>query len=247
MKLYKNLYFDEKNQRFSIYEDSNFNLCFLYWYELKKHGVRSLAINQNFEADFKSVSYSNAFRGSQLEKIRIIDSKELCKTKVISYKKINIHELMEIIKSNTKIAFINCSFECIELDEYEFSKDLIFISCEFLSNFRLINCKIKGNLWMPNSSFGGHFSLKSSKVNGDVHMEACDFTGIGGASFRGLMAKNLFLDLGVKGGDDLFWLNEMVIQGVVSLGGIFENEVQMLSHQDFEDDISYTPYIGSLY
>lgn len=247
MNLYKNLYFDEKNQRFSIYEDSDANFYFLYWHELKKNGIRYLSNHQNFEAKLTNKISTGSFRGPQIEQIKVLNSKEKCITEVLRNKNFNADELFEILVNVEKIAFINCSFESIEFDEGKFGKDLTFIACEFQSNFRLINCEIDGNLWMPNSVFKGHFSLKSSKVNGDVHMESSDFTGIGGVSFRGLKAKNLFLDLGIKGGDDLFWLNEMVIPGIVSLGGTFDNELQMLSHQDIEEEIDYIPYIGSLY
>ena len=63
-------------------------------------------------------------------------------------------------------------------------------------------------------------------------MEGCNFSGSGGASFRGIYAKNLYLDFGVVGSKDLFWLNEMTVSGVVSIAGTFESGVQLLGVQD---------------
>ncbi len=96
---------------------------------------------------------------------------------------------------------------------------MVFINCIFEYNLRLINCKFNGDLWLLNCSFYKRFSLKGYYIEGDINLELSDFKGIGGGYFRRVIAKNLYLDLGVEGGDDLFWLNEMIISGIeASLG-----------------------------
>ncbi|RME87272.1 MAG: hypothetical protein D6771_00730, partial [Zetaproteobacteria bacterium] len=92
--------------------------------------------------------------------------------------------------------------------------------------------EVEGSLVFLGCKFEDAFTLREAKVKGDVHMEGCDFSGIGGASFRGLEARSLYLDFGVRGPNEMVWLNEMRIAEDVVLGGFFPCDVQVLREQD---------------
>jgi len=241
------------SNRFTLYLDCSFNVHFLYWHELKKHGVRSLDSGTYFSAAFLDARTSTNQRGRLIKDIKPNVEKEQNflldnYTQLISGGTFNDQlEFLHLAQSSKRVIFIDCIFDSIEIDGELFKNSIILINCEFKSHFRLIGCSIERNFWMPNCRFHKHFSLKNTTIEGDVHMESCDFSGLGGASFRGLNARNLYLDLAVNGGDDLFWLNEMSILGTVSIGGNFLNEVQFLSHQDTEVKTNYIPSIGSIY
>lgn len=110
--------------------------------------------------------------------------------------------------------------------------DVIFYQCEWLEHANFSSWNVKGDLVFLGCTFHQSFTLKGTSVTGSVHMEGCDFSGAGGASFRGLQAKALYLDFGVKGPRDMVWLNEMCIQNDVVLGGEFEGAIQVMRVQD---------------
>lgn len=246
MKNYQCLYFDQKNHRFCLFTDDMQKIYFTYWHELKRHGIRYLNGNTTFQADIEKREDLPHSRGVHIREINLDSNIELTSCVVIKNRNISYQDFYESILSEKAIIFMGCIFEDIEIDKAVIPKSLCFIDCCFEGNFRLISCKLYGDLWLPNCTFNKHFSLKSTQVNGDVHLENADFSGLGGASFRGIEAENLYLDLGVKGGDDLFWLNEMVIPGVVSIGGEFKNEVQILYQQDRDEVLDKKPSIGSI-
>jgi len=110
--------------------------------------------------------------------------------------------------------------------------DILFYNCCWQGKAIFKGWEVKGELVFLGCSFAESFSLKDTRVAGAVHMEGCDFSGAGGASFRGLQAKALYLDFGVKGPRDMVWLNEMCIQHDVVIGGEFEGAVQVMRVQD---------------
>jgi hypothetical protein len=247
MSIFKNLYFDKKNQRFAILLDESMNLIFVYWHSLKKHGIRTLEdntfLNGIVQSDFTSING----RASKFSSIIAIDrpSYDLDEYNIIQNEKLDETVLLDLDKTKPTV-FIQCRFCEIEIENTKFYNHMVFIDCIFEDNFRLINCKFSGDLWLPNCSFSKHFSLKGCYIEGDIHLESSDFKGIGGVSFRRVIAKNLYLDLGVEGGDDLFWLNEMIISGTVSIGGNFKNEVQFLGCQDKDESSGIEASLGSL-
>jgi len=246
MKNYQSLYFDQKNHRFCLFTDDTQKIYFTYWHELKRHGIRYLNDKATFQADIEKREELPHSRGMHIREIKLDRNSDLNPWVVIKNRNISYQDFCESILSEKAIVYMGCIFEDIEIDNAVIPKSLCFIDCCFEGNFRLISCRIYGDLWLPNCAFNKHFSLKSTQVNGNVHLENADFSGLGGASFRGIEAENIYLDLGVKGGDDLFWLNEMVVPGVVSIGGDFKNEVQILYQQDRDEILDKKPLIGSI-
>ena len=248
MSNFRCLSFDEKNHHFCIYHDSDNNICFSYWYELKKHGVRYLNYGDEFcaliEPDMRHLN-SRGYVINELEVVKEHNNSKIEANLKQSFDKDNFLTDFKFVEGLPNV-YINCSFDEIEIDNKSFPCPIVFINCDFKGNFRLINCQVLGDLWLPNCRFSCHFSLKDSFIKGNLHMEGADFSGLGGASFRGIRANNIYLDLGIDGGNDLFWLNDMEIKGVVSLGGIFQNEVQFLKHQDRNEPTSIMPKIGSI-
>lgn len=241
------LYFDAYNQQFAILETEQGGIHFVHWKELFNFGFRALNdITNKKEGELDQIyhcRYKVSDRGSCLEYITLSKESEFqSQYQVIQ----NLGTCNPITKldwskylgsSSKPLVFINCTFEDIEFDYLEEQQSLnlssiIFIQCSFNGNFRLMGCSITTDIWMPNCCFSKHFSLKKTCVKGDVHLEGCNFSGSGGASFRGIYAKNLYLDFGVVGSKDLFWLNEMTVSGVVSIVGTFESGVQLLGVQD---------------
>ncbi len=110
--------------------------------------------------------------------------------------------------------------------------DILFYGCRWLGKANFFNMNIQGDLVFLGCSFLDAFTLKETTVDGSVHMEGCDFSGAGGASFRGLQAQALYLDFGVKGPQDMVWLNELCIQQDVVIGGVFTGDIQVMRLQD---------------
>jgi len=117
-------------------------------------------------------------------------------------------------------------------DEQLFSKDILFYQCIWHDKAVFKGWQVKGDLVFLGCTFKDAFSLKDACVSGVVHMEGCDFSGVGGASFRGLQAKALYLDFGIQGPRDMVWLNEMCIAEDVVVGGGFSSNVQVMRQQD---------------
>lgn len=248
MNQYINLYFDNKNNRFSLFIDEAEKIHFAYWHELKKHDIRHLLDGQKFEAELSENQDLHHSRGVKIAAINTIENDLIYKTKIIQGDTITSDNFKNLTSQNQHLVFINCKFDDLDIHEFNIANSLAIIDSEFLGNFRLLSSKIDGDLWMPNCRFNKHFSLKSSEINGSIHLEGADFSGAGGASFRGVNAQNIYLDLGVQGGNDLFWLNEMTVPGVVVIGGDFKNEVQILLQQDKNENanLSKKECVGSV-
>lgn len=238
---------DNKNHRYYIFRDNLDSLYFCYWLELKKHNIRHIEEGQKFSANITPCNATLNARGVSILDIKL-NSRPSTPQNIIKESNLKCEDLSDLIssKNNTLVVFSNCTFEEIELHDIEINKLILFFNCTFKGNFRLINCKLSNDLWMPNCSFNKHFSVKDSTIEGDLHLESADFSGLGGSSFRGLRANNLYLDFGIKGCKDLFWMNEMEIPGVVSIGGEFESEIQFHYCQDGIHNEKRQPHIGSL-
>ena len=109
--------------------------------------------------------------------------------------------------------------------------DVLFYRCEWAGDANFSGWDVRGDLVFLGCRFKQFFTLKNACIKGYVHMEGCDFSGAGGASFRGLQAKALYLDFGVKGPQDMVWLNEMYIEHDVVIGGEF-GALQVMRVQD---------------
>ncbi|WP_440054660.1 hypothetical protein ACSLBF_00295 [Pseudoalteromonas sp. T1lg65] len=231
------VYFDRINQQFAILEDELGELHFVHWrelvgFELKKleeYGVYRCHLHQTHIGE----------RGSTLGYIaaepdaRFNSQYSLIDGRMLSVP-ISQQQLLEYLGDrHTQYIFMYCDFDDIEIDDTPLHvSQLVFIHCSFSGNCRLIGSQVERHIWMPNCEFKQHFSLKNSELGGDVHLEGCNFSGAGGASFRGLKAQNLYLDFGVKGSRDLFWLNEMQIKNEVSIAGHFGSSIQLLGIQE---------------
>lgn len=249
MQQYHNLYFDRKNDRFAIFIDEKSDLNFVYWHALKKHGYSRLPENCSVDAQVCETQTHKNMRGLHFSSLSVLTDVPLPdkRFEVHRNKALSQDDVIQLTSTSKAIAvFIGCDFSQIDIQKHTFNHSLVFIECKFGNNFRLLQCKIHGDLWMPNCTFDKHFSVKESIIKGDLHLEAADFRGVGGASFRGLYAQNLFLDLGVEGGEDLFWLNEMIIKQTLSIGGNFKNELQILGKQDADEDSGLTSQIHNI-
>ncbi len=247
MSMFYNLYFDDNQQRFAILADEQLHLHFVYWHALKKCGIRTLIPDAYLGGNLSYESGEMDSRKVQFEHLELIthDKTHLINSHTIQNKDFNKSQFLDAIADHYYV-FVDCRFTELELENVKFTDNLVFINCTFTENFRLLNCHFEKDLWLPNCTFKHHFSLKQSRVVGNVHLEGSDFSGAGGASFRRLRAANLFLDLGITGCDDLFWLNEMNISGLVAIGGKFSNEIQLLACQDIDEDDGIEAHIGSL-
>lgn len=249
MQHYHNLYFDRKNHRFAVFADALGNLSFVYWHVLKKHGFTMLPDDCLLQAQLSNTTTNDTMRGLRFSSLTILSDEVTLDVNYNIYqgKRFSQEDVLRLTTNNQAMAiFIDCEFSEVEISKQSFNHSMIFIECKFNDNFRVLQGKIHGDLWMPNCTFSKHFSLKETIVKGDIHLEAADFSGFGGASFRGIHAQNLFLDLGVEGGDDLFWLNEMTIKQTLSIGGNFKNELQILGKQDAEEDSGLTSQIHNV-
>lgn len=247
MEKYKNIYTDEINHRFSIVLDEACELIFLYWHELKRHKVRFLKSNSYFNASLSNSVQCEHSRGKSIDQISFENLDLTIECMVIEGQSLCRSDFAQLIDGNENqpLIFIKCRvLDDFEFDETLMTRSVAFIQCEFQGSFRLVNCEIQGSLWLPNCKFASHFSLKATYIKEDVHLEGADFSGVGGISFRGVRAKNLYLDLGVNGSDDLVWLNEIRIDGVLSIGGDFKSEIQILRQQDRGQELDFEPYIG---
>ncbi len=110
--------------------------------------------------------------------------------------------------------------------------NILFYRCVWNDKAVFKGWQVKGDLVFLGCTFMDAFSLKDACISGAVHMEGCDFSGAGGASFRGLQAKALYLDFGIKGPRDMIWLNEMCIAEDVVIGGEFSSDIQVMREQD---------------
>ena len=130
-----------------------------------------------------------------------------------------------VIVSNENIE--ECEFRC-----FSSPASIVFVDCRFEGNFRLLDACIRGGLWFLNCTFKYHFSLKGTRLHGNAVLFGCDFSGFGGVSFRGLRGRSIFLEYGVRGGEDMIWLNELSLSGCVAISGTFTKRRELLARQD---------------
>ena len=244
---YHCLTFDSRHQRFAIYLSPTNQVYFSYWLEFKQHGVRELAAGQEFSAEISDRNHLPHARGKALSHVVCHDDQRI-NPAINRNQRIHQAELATQINelNDYPLIFVGCQFSDIQLEQLQCARELVFIDCEFAGNVRFLDCQFAHSIWFPNCRFNQHFSLRGSHVRGNVHLEGADFSGLGGISMRGLHANNLYLDLGVTGGNDLVWLNEMTIVGAVSIGGQFHGDIQLLQCQDSDTPLCTTATIGNL-
>lgn len=267
--------YEAKNEKFSIlFDANNKSLEFCYWrqyeghshldekyaFKAKRKEVFALDSDNDFVLVYKDIQRGLIARHS--------DYKENNNSKEFSYYKevaipsevhiagnrknetYSLQDVNEICKKHADKAliFIGCTFK----DEFDmsnliFNHDIAFFDCTFKDKVFLKDSTFRSNLWLVDCEFSGHFSLKNSTVSRNVHMESNCFSGKGGVSFRGLKAKNLYVDFGTTGSDDMFWFNELKVSGVVSIGGHFKSKIQILSNQKYPHKYMSDTKIGELY
>lgn len=124
------------------------------------------------------------------------------------------------------------TIEEFETRDLRISAPVVFIDCCFEGNFRLMGAHVQGGIWFLNCIFKYHFSLRGAHINGNAVLFGCDFRGSGGISFRGLQGRSIFLEHGIRGGDDMLWFNELSLSGCVAISGTFSTRVEILARQD---------------
>lgn len=267
--------YEAKNEKFSIlFDANNESLEFCYWHQYIGHF--HLDEKYAFKAKRKEVfaldsdnDFVRVYKGIQRGLItRHSDYKESNNSEEFSYyKKIarpggvhianngknetyslqDVNEIRETHADKTLI-FIGCTFkDKFDMSNLIFNHDIAFFDCTFNDKVFLRGSTFLSNLWLVDCNFSDQFSLKNSIVSRNVHMESNCFSGRGGASFRGLKAKNLYVDFGTIGSDDMFWFNELKVSGVVSIGGDFNSKIQILSSQDSPHEYMPDTKIGELY
>lgn len=239
--------FDEKNHRFCIFKNTNGEIYFSYWLEFKKFDISYLNAGQRFLADIEECRLNLNSRGMSINKIELLPIINVSKDLIFN-ENISSSEFLKKVDEpdSNYLIYINCQFEDFQFRNLIINKTLVFIGCEFTENLRFVECTFTNTIWLPNCSFRKHFSFKNSVICGNLHLEGSDFSGMGGASFRGVKANNIYIDFGVEGGDDLFWFNEIEVLGVVSIGGNFHSEIQFLYKQDDSILDTLNPKIGSV-
>jgi hypothetical protein len=247
MKL-KKIYNDNKNERFSILSSENNSLHFCYWREHFLQDRPSWPISTTFEITFDD-------RNGLVKNYRGIQIKEMLEVSNVSGDYCEYHsnqgfsqqELTDLLRVNelSPLVFIECQFDEFELRQLQVFRQVAFLGCVFNGNARFIESTFDHSVFFSNSTFAKHFSFKKTVVDGSAHFEGVSFAGQGGVSFRGFQSRNLFLDFSIAGPNDITWLNEMNISGVLSIGGEFKAELQFLNAQD-ELGIDKTHSIGDI-
>jgi hypothetical protein len=245
---FEKIYNDNKNERFSILSAKNNSLHFCYWREHFLQHRPSWPINATFEITFDDrKDLVKNYRGIQIKEMLAVknslnNSCEYHRSKIFSQQ-----ELTDLLKANelTPLVFIECQFDEFELQRLTVYRQVAFLGCQFNGNARFIASTFDHSVYFSNSTFLRHFSFKKTVVAGSAHFEGVNFAGQGGVSFRGFQAENLYLDFAINGPNDITWLNEMNISGVLSIGGEFKSELQFLNVQD-EPGIESSHTIGDI-
>jgi hypothetical protein len=255
MKRYQFVYHDKQRDRFSIYLCEHSGLNFIYWKELAKHNISRVRGNEAFLAKITQ-PYAES-RAAHLHEIQLLLNSEpdLAEKDLdepeIEPTTMSAIDVLSLLLDNSETPLIITNTKIIgnlEISSRTIKKEIAFFGCVFEGNFILRSCVTQESIWLSNSCFKKQFSLKNSACAKSVHLEGADFTGEGGASFRGLTAINLYLDLDIKGCNDMIWINEVNILNEVSIGGRLTSDIQILGQQDLEP--SAVPlrkgYIGKL-
>ena len=239
-KTFHCVFTEPKHSRFSVIIGGDKTLYFVYWLELKKLGIRHLVAGEELCAQFSAKPKKTIERGLALESAVCFEQpSELPDFEYYTGETFTQDQLTQLLqKDSSLIIFRQCTFGLANIEGLRLASHCAFFDCDFVDDFRLIACTIPGNLWFCSSRFSKHFSLKSSSIEHNLHMESCDFSGPGGVSLRGLSACNVYLDFGVQGCEDIIWLNEVEISGVISIGGTFHNDIEVIGNQDQETETS---------
>jgi len=252
MEILRLFYNDIKNSRYSLFLDEKDKVIFCFWKELFEQTpcIRGLDVGSEVEVSYTSLEKKaskkpKSYRGLCKSSVSVLGKHPISLDDILFNEFKEYDENGKIVPINQKIfkkiisnpsgrhiIFHQYCFDKIELENIDISSELVFIDCSFTADFRLLECNIFESIWFINSQFTSHFSLKKSIISKDIHMEGSDFSGAGGVSFRKTQANNLYLDFGVKGPNDLIWINEVKIDEVLSIGGDFISEIQMLTSQD---------------
>jgi len=233
--IFEKIYNDDNNERFSILSAENNSLHFCYWREHFLQERPSWPINETFEIIFDDRNdLVKNYRGIQIKAMEAVEKTSSSPYELYCNQHYSQIELTNLLKANDlkPLVFIECQFDEVELKQIKISRQVAFLGCQFTGNARFIDSVFHRTVFFSNSCFARHFSFKNSLVHGSAHFEGVNFTGQGGVSFRGFQSENLFLDFSINGPNDITWLNEMNISGVLSIGGEFKSELQLLNDQD---------------
>ena len=259
-----------RNNKFSILFDTEAkSLEFCYWRQYQ--GNKFLNEGDEFSAERDARKYNGIERGLLISKNSYIEPEENLldisknreksdQIKIINdFSGCNIQEEIEKEKGKYKsLVFLGCSFdEDITLssdfdknneptNNFKCDVELAFLNCTFNENLTL-STFFSSNIWLVDCNIKAQFSLKNSKISGDAHLESNCFEGEGGVSFRGMNAKNLYIDFETIGSEDIFWFNEMNVSDVVSIGGSFKSKIQILSDQFNTNKFKDGTEIGKLF
>jgi len=259
-----------RNNKFSIlFDTTDESLEFCYWRQYQ--GNRFLSEGDEFTAERETREYSGIERGLLISKNSYIEPKDNLldisknreksdQIKIINdFLGCNIQEEIEKVKGKYKsLVFIDCSFDKNVILSSDFDKnneptnnfkcdvELAFLNCTFNENL-ILSTFFSSNIWIVDCNIKAQFSLKDSKISGNAHLESNCFDGEGGISFRGMNAKNLYIDFETIGSEDILWFNEMCVPGVVSIGGNFKSKIQILSDQFNTSNFKDGTEIGKLF
>jgi hypothetical protein len=240
-------YRDSVSSRFYIFYSTEMRRhIFAHWGSLQ--GVNESDISQKSVLSATGLGDEDDFtlRGAKWETLALVEEAPEPLDPVLTVienQELSGDQALELITNRrdecASISFRNCIFsDDVLIFGCDALPELSFFECTFKFDFKLIDCQISGSLWLNNSNFNKHFSLKNSFFERDIHCESVDFHGPGGASFRGVFARSLYIDQGVKGPQDTVWLNEMTITGTLSIAGDFESEIQIHAQQGkFKQDV----------
>jgi len=247
-KTFHCIFTEPKHSRFSVLLNENNGLQFVYWLELKKLGIRHLSHGEELCAQASLKPQDTIERGLLMSAAVCFEAPAAAPDMLLfENESFDQQRLADALQQKAAlIVFRQCRFGLVNLEGLTLDTTCAFFDCDFAEDFRLISCRFPGNLWFCSSRFNKHFSLKSSHIEASLHLESCDFGGPGGVSLRGLEAENVYMDFGVQGCEDIVWLNEITVQGVVSIGGTFYNDIEVIGNQDDETDIQ-RGRIGAMY
>lgn len=233
-------YKDEKSSRFYIF--FSFYLgrhIFSHWSHLTIIGERNIASNTILEAENLEECDDFFHRGAKWKTLHLQNSipNDSQHIHSVNNQNLSLGKVLETIKDThpdkLPVIFKNCFFEDdIIIDNDHDLPEICFFDCTFKGDLKITESKISGSLWLINSKIEKHFSLKGTHCTHNIHAEGSNFSGPGGASFRGIRAKSVYLDHGIQGPQDMVWLNEMTIQENLCLGGNFNSQVQIHGIQD---------------
>ena len=227
-KLATVLYFNDA-LGFGYAIDSNLKLVFIHFSNFKLSNNRTCKQNN-------TISYieKTNFQKRDLVATDIcVDKQNDKKLEIISNKVIYNKDIKSYEHNNSPIIIKDCEIDALNFENnLEIDNTILFINCKFPKNFICIGCQFHKNLLFLNCEFNGRFSLKNSIIKNSLHIEACNFRTKGGISLRGIKTENLYIDFGVKGPQDLIWINETKISKNLIINGDFSSDIEIRGDQD---------------